>query len=246
MKMICMILPCDRKPKRLTIRFELMWLVFFTLFFVVGLFHRFFYGTRTNINEQTNLHNFITIFVLFSTLCRFGRRFVSHLHVSRTSPSSSLLPVMPFEMGNTFSGCTVTKFIEHGIFVTWWIWWMRRIRQVNEMNDCLGQAKNRRKKCERREWKLKWFGDAPKSFVCVCVRARDNRTLSRLDAVRSERQVSWRRMVAILRWRTSYLSVTGITHPNNLRRNAMNRTLSILRWLKSAHFMPNLSVANMM
>lgn len=112
----------------------------------------------------------------------------------------------------TFSANTVTKFIEPGIFVTWWIWWIRRIRQVNEMNDCLGRAKSpTKKKCERREWKLKWFGDAAKSFVCVCA-------ITERSVDWTLFEVSWVRIVAILRWRTSYLSVTGITHPNNLRK----------------------------
>lgn len=116
----------------------------------------------------------------------------------------------------TFSANTVTKFIEPGIFVTWWIWWIRRIRQVNEMNDCSGRAKSpTKKKMRTTRMKVEVIRRCGEEF-CVCV--RDNRTLSRLDAVRSERQVSWVRMVAILRWRTSYLSVTGITHPNNLRK----------------------------
>lgn len=114
-------MPCDRKTTRCTVRFSFFFFLFFYLFCR-------FYGTRTNINAQTNLHNFITILVLFFPI--FGS--CSYLHALRTSSSF----VVAFKMGNYsfFLVETRMKFIEHGMFVTG-IWWIRRIRQVNEMND---------------------------------------------------------------------------------------------------------------
>lgn len=152
----------------------------------------------------------------FFPLSVFGRRFVSNLHVSRTSPSSPL-PVMPFEMGKNFFGQHSNE-----------IYWARHICDVvNMMNKTdktsqrnerlFGASEKTDEKKNANDENESWSDSAMRRRVlCVCV--RDNRTLSRLDAVRSERQVSWVRMVAILRWRTSYLSVTGITHPNNLRK----------------------------
>lgn len=123
---------------------------------------------------------------------------------------------MPFEMGKNFFGQHSNE-----------IYWARHICDVvNMMNktDKTSQRNERlfgaseksdEKKMRTTRMKVEVIRRCGEEF-CVCV--RDNRTLSRLDAVRSERQVSWVRMVAILRWRTSYLSVTGITHPNNLRK----------------------------
>lgn len=130
MVVICITLPCDRKPRICFVFFLI--LVYFSLYFWIDFM------------AQEQILTYKQIFIILLRSSSFFLLFVPIF----TCVEKCLLSTACAPVETVVVACFVCNERMHFRWNAWnllstaclWrgIWWIRRIRQVNEMNDCSG------------------------------------------------------------------------------------------------------------